>query len=123
MADNASEGRGNTSGTEPVSPNNGKLMQRDNRVIVNLQDSTSSPSKRKFQRSRTSFASGQVEVLEKGERGKGQRKNDALISMNLPFPFFLLSEFEKSHYPDVYSRDRLAALICVPEPRVQVCKM
>ena len=70
VADNASDGRGNTSGTEPVSPHNGKFMQRDNRVIVNLQDSTSSPSKRKFQRSRTSFASGQVEVLEKGERGK-----------------------------------------------------
>ena len=32
----------------------------------------------------------------------------------------LISEFEKSHYPDVYSRDRLAAIICVPEPRVQV---
>ena len=38
-------------------------------------------------------------------------------SLHLP----LISEFEKSHYPDVYSRDRLAALICVPEPRVQVC--
>ena len=32
----------------------------------------------------------------------------------------LVSEFEKSHYPDVYTRERLASLIGVPEARVQV---
>lgn len=50
--------------------------------------------KRKFQRSRTSFVTGQILVLEK--------------------------EFEKSHYPDVYTRERLAICIGVPEARVQV---
>ena len=33
---------------------------------------------------------------------------------------FLSPEFEKSHYPDVYTRERLASLIGVPEARVQV---
>ncbi|XP_059080281.1 paired box protein Pax-6-like [Tigriopus californicus] len=50
--------------------------------------------KRKFQRNRTSFASEQVDILER--------------------------EFEKSHYPDLYLRERLATLISVPETRVQV---
>merc|ERR1712141_375751 len=50
--------------------------------------------KRKFQRTRTSFVTGQISILER--------------------------EFEKSHYPDVYTRERLASMIGVPEARVQV---
>ncbi len=32
----------------------------------------------------------------------------------------LVAEFEKSHYPDLYVRERLATIIAVPEARVQV---
>ena len=32
----------------------------------------------------------------------------------------LFIEFEKSHYPDIYLRERLASAIQVPETRVQV---